>query len=83
MNTIKKYFKVVAVFCATLIFFQGCTVYNSTSVTLQEASKTNSKVRVEKNSGKRLKYSKIVLLNDTIFNNYISFKNGVHLILFF
>jgi len=64
MKTINKYLKVVAIFFATLILFQGCTVYKTASVTLDEAAKINNKVRVEKKDGKKVKYSQIVVLDD-------------------
>ncbi len=64
MKTLNKYLKVVALFFATLILLQGCTVYKTASVTLYEASKINNKVRVEKKDGKKVKYSNIVLLDD-------------------
>ena len=87
MKTIKKHLKVFALFFSVLILIQGCTIYKSTSVTLEEASKTNNKVRVEKRNGEKVKYSKIVVLNDGnfygvkkekyLFNNILIDQNDI------
>jgi len=87
MKTIKKHLKVFALFISVLILIQSCTIYKSTSVTLEEASKTNNKVRVEKRNGEKVKYSKIVVLNDGnfygvkkekyLFNNILLDQNDI------
>ena len=59
MKTIKKHLKTVALFCATLIFFQGCTVYKSANVTLEEASKAEIQARVKTNDNQTLKFKRI------------------------
>ena len=46
MKAIKIHLKAVALFFSILIFFQGCTVYKSTSVTLEEAVRADTKVRI-------------------------------------
>lgn len=52
MKTHKKHLKIVALFFSVLIFFQGCTVYKSANVTLEEAVmlKTNVKITTKNNS---------------------------------
>ena len=87
MKTIKKHLKVFALFISVLILIQSCTIYKSTSVTLEEASKTNNKVKVEKRNGQKVKYSKIVVLNDGnfygvkkekyLFNNILLDQNDI------
>jgi len=72
MKTIDKYLKVVALFFATLILFQGCTVYKSASVTLDEASKSNTKVRVKTFVNQTLKFDRIVVVNNKIIGSKIS-----------
>ena len=67
MKTIKAHLKAVALFFSILIFFQGCTVYKSTSVTLDEAVKSNSIVKVTKTNGEKEKYLKIVLTDKKEF----------------
>jgi len=67
MKTIKKQLKSVALILSVLILFQGCTVYKSASVSLEEASKSQTKVRVEKKNGEKVKYTRIVVLNDGNF----------------
>lgn len=49
------------------MLFQSCTVYKSASVSLDEASKSNTKVKVVKTNGEKVKYSRIVALNDGQF----------------
>jgi len=71
MKTIDKYLKVVALFFATLILFQGCTVYKSASVTLEEASKSNTKVRVKTFDNQTLKFDRIVVVNNKIIGSKI------------
>jgi len=80
MKTIKIHLRVVAFFFSALILFQGCTVYKSANVTLDEAVKADTKVRIEKKNGERLKYFKVVVLDD---GNYYGKKkkNGFLIIL--
>ena len=87
MKTIKIHLRVVAFFFSALILFQGCTVYKSANVTLDEAVKADTKVRIEKKNGERLKYFKVVVLDDGnyygkkkekwIFNNIIIEENSI------
>jgi hypothetical protein len=74
MKTIDKYLKVVALFFVTLILFQGCTVYKSASVTLDEASKSNTKVRVKTFDNQSLKFDRIEVTNNKI--NGVKINNG-------
>ena len=67
MKSINQHLKVIAFFFVVLMFFQSCTVYKSASVTLDEASKSNTKVRVVKTNGEKVKYLRIVALNDGHF----------------
>ena len=67
MKSIDKHLKVVVFIFVTLMLFQSCTVYKSASVTLDEASKSNTKVRVVKTNGEKVKYSRIVALKDGHF----------------
>ena len=64
MKTLKAHLKVVALFLSVLILLQGCTVYKSANVTLDEAVRADAKVRIEKKNGERLKYFKVVVLDD-------------------
>jgi len=75
MKTINKYLKVVALFFATLILVQGCTVYKSASVTLDEASKSNTKVRVKTFDKQSLKFDRIDVINNKIIG--VKINNGV------
>ena len=64
MKKINKYLKVIAFFLSTLMLIQGCTVYRTTPVTLEEASKSNAKIRVRTVDKKNLKFDKIVISPD-------------------
>ena len=59
MKTTKKYLKTIALFCATLIFFQGCTVYKSVPISIEQAVQNESKVRVKTNTNEKFKFSRI------------------------
>ena len=59
MKTLKKHLKTVALFCATLIFFQGCTVYKSANVTLEEAVRAETKVKIIKKNGEKVNYFRV------------------------
>ena len=74
MKTIDKYLKVVALFFATFILFQGCTVYKSASVSLDEASKSNTKVRVKTFDNQSLKFDRIEVTNNKIIG--VKINNG-------
>ena len=50
--------------CALLMIFQSCTVYKSTPITLDEASKANDRVRIYKNTGEEVDYLKVMMRND-------------------
>jgi hypothetical protein len=67
MKVIKKHLKVVVLFFSILILFQGCTVYKSTSATLDEAYKSQTKVKVLSNDNQTIKYDKIGLDNRTYY----------------
>jgi hypothetical protein len=59
MKTIKKEFKSIALIVGVLIFFQGCTVYKSASVTLDEAYKSQTKVKVKTKDNRTYKFKKL------------------------
>ena len=63
MKTIKEQFKSVALSLSMLILLQGCTVYKSASVTLDEASKSETKVKVVTKSNEKLKFKRIGVEN--------------------
>ncbi|NNK83778.1 MAG: hypothetical protein HKO92_11695, partial [Flavobacteriaceae bacterium] len=67
MKRIKLNLKVVALFLATLILFQGCTVYKSANVSLNEAAQSNLKIKIIKNNGDKEKFSKVELWDDGQF----------------
>jgi hypothetical protein len=68
MKTSTRHLKVVALFFSVLILFQGCvTVYKSGNVTLEEAVKSDTKVRITTNDNKTIKYLNITKINQEYF----------------
>ncbi len=59
MKTLKIHLKVAALFFSVLILLQGCTVYKSSSVTLDEAYRTTGKARVKTNDNKTQTFVRI------------------------
>ena len=67
MKTIKLHYRIIAFSFSILILFQGCTVYKSANVTLDEAVIANTKVRVKTNDNKTLRFEKIQLDNGVYY----------------
>jgi hypothetical protein len=59
MKTIKKHLKSVALILSMLIFFQGCTVYKSVPVSIEQAAQNDQKVKVITKSNEKLKFNRI------------------------
>lgn len=59
MKTLKNHLKVVTLFFSVLILLQGCTVYKSASVTLDEAYRTTGEARVKTNDNKTQTFVRI------------------------
>ena len=68
MRTLKVHLKGVALFFSVLILFQGCvTVYKSANVTLEEAVRADTKVRITTNDNQTMKYLNITKINQEYF----------------
>jgi len=59
MKSIKKQIRQIAYVLSLLILFQGCTVYKSASITLDQASKVEQKVKVITKGNEKLKFNRI------------------------
>lgn len=70
----KKHFtaRVLPSVLLLFILLQGCSVYQKTSVTLDDAVKSNSKVRIEGNNNKRLDLKNVEQKDGA----YYGFKNN-------
>jgi len=77
MKAIKEQLRPITWLLAVVMVFQSCTVYKSSPITLDEASKANDKVRIYKRNGDKVKYAKIVVLND---GNFYGVKKEKHLL---
>ena len=64
MKAIKDRLRPITWLLAVVMVFQSCTVYKSTPITIDEASKANDKVRIYKRNGEKLKYYRIVQGNN-------------------
>ena len=58
MKTIKIHLKIVAFLISSMILLQGCTIYKSTTVTLDEAYKAHTKTKVFTTDNETLKFKK-------------------------
>jgi len=59
MKTIRSNLKAISFFVIALILLQSCTVYKSAGVTIEEASKTQNKVKVYTTDNETLKFKRI------------------------
>ena len=75
MKTIKTYLKAVALFFSILIFFQGCTVYKSANVSLEQAVMSDTKVRIKTNDNQTLKFKKFGVENGDYYG-LLNYKNA-------
>ncbi|MBT8286535.1 MAG: hypothetical protein KJO00_00855 [Bacteroidia bacterium] len=67
MKSLKTYFKAITLVLSALIFFQGCTVYRSTNVSLEEAAQANTRVRIKTKDNKTLKFNKVQFENNQFY----------------
>ena len=59
MKTIKIHLKIVAFLISSMILIQGCSVYKSTTVTLDQAYKSQTKVKVLTTDDETLMFKRI------------------------
>ena len=63
MKTIKQQFKSVSLILSVLILLQGCTVYKSVPVSLEQAANSETKVKVLTKSNEKYKFKRIGVEN--------------------
>ena len=63
----KVHLKVLAVFLSVLILFQGCTIYRSAKVTLQEAVQADTKVKIKDKYDQTIKYKRVKFENTQFY----------------
>ena len=61
MKSSTKHLKIAALLLASLMLFQGCTAYKSTSVSLEEASISETKIKVKTNFKKTYHFQSIIV----------------------
>ena len=67
MQTSTRHLKLVALFFATLIFFQGCTVYKSVPISIEQAVQNESKVKVITKNDNKLKFKRIINVEGKLY----------------
>ena len=67
MKSLKSSYKLVALVLSAFIFFQGCNLYKSANVTLDEAVEASTRTRIKTKDKKTLKFNKIVFENDQYY----------------
>jgi len=67
MQTSTRHLKLVALFFATLIFFQGCTVYKSVPISIEQAVQNESKVKVITKNDNKLKFKRIINVDGKLY----------------
>jgi len=63
MKTIKIHLRIMAIFLSALMLLQGCTVYKSANVTLEEAVKSENRIKVKTKYNQTLKFKRIEVEN--------------------
>ncbi len=59
--------KMLTLILSILILFQGCTVYKSANVSLDESVKKEDKTKIVTTTGERLKFKRIAFENGTYY----------------
>ncbi len=79
MKTLKTHIKPISYLLTILILLQGCTIYKSSGVSLEEATQAETKVKGEKINGEKEKQTgewKIYHQNGQL-HKVVNFKNGI------
>lgn len=63
MKTLRTHLKKAAMILSALILFQGCTVYKSTPITMEQAVDKEQKVKILTKNNKKLKFNRIAVEN--------------------
>ena len=75
MKTLKNQLKVIAQILSVLILLQGCTVYKSANVSLDDAYKSQTKVKVKTNDNRTLKFKRIAFEDGSYYGINESYKD--------
>ena len=59
IKTIRKQFKSVVLILSMLILFQGCIVYKSVPISLEQAAQNETKVRVKTKTNEKFRFNRI------------------------
>ena len=75
IKTIKLHFRIITLFFSILIFFQGCTVYKSANVTLEQAVIADTKVKIKTNDNRTLKFKRIAFEDGSYYGINETYKD--------
>ena len=67
MKTIKTHLRVVAFLFSAAILFQGCTVYKSVPITIEQATKEEQQVKILTKNNVKLKFKRIIVENEKLY----------------
>ena len=63
MTTKRRSFEIISFLLSVILILQSCTVYKSKTSTLNEASKSNNRVKIETNDSQTLKFKNVTSLD--------------------
>lgn len=67
MKALKTQLRPIILLLALIMFFQSCTIYKSTPVTLHQAEQSDSKVQVMTNTSEKLEFKRIGVENGNYY----------------
>jgi len=67
MKTIKIHLKIAAFLISLMILMQGCTVYKSSAATLDEAHKSQNKVKVTTSNNESIKFNSVDFIDSEYY----------------
>ena len=76
MKTLKKQIRPITLLLAFVILFQGCTVYKSVPISLEQAVQNESKVRVKTKNNEKYKFNRVGVEN----GNYYGVKKSNNIV---
>ena len=67
MKTLKKQIRPITLLLAFVMLFQGCTVYKSVPITIEQATKEEQQVKILTKNNVKLKFKRIVVENEKLY----------------
>ena len=67
MKTLKKQIRPITLLLAFVMLFQGCTVYKSVPITIEQATKEEQQVKILTKNNVKLKFKRIIVENEKLY----------------